>query len=152
MLAQPKPSAHSAMSSAAAYRSAMDVPARSGLRKSKRSPKGMDGAPKVSLLLVVSMSAVDRLAEVHAEPGQRQRLDSPCTVNLLVGLVIMAVAVHLLAVRPAEHVFHPPDAGGSRLRCQLDLRRVAVMHRENVADCFPQEHHVPVRARHEVPA
>src|SRR3954454_22512322 len=48
MFTHPNPSAHSAMSSAAAYRSAMEVPANSGLRKSKRSPNSITVRSRLS--------------------------------------------------------------------------------------------------------
>src|SRR5215469_2737993 len=66
---------------------------------------------------------------VEAQSGQLQRFDPPLAADLLVGLMIMAVAVQGgLAVGPLQLVLHRPDAARRRIRRHVDLRHVAVMH------------------------
>src|SRR4051812_13747249 len=46
--------------------------------------------------------------DIHAEPRERQRLDAPVAVDLLVALDVVPEPVHVAAVRGRDPILHRP--------------------------------------------
>ena len=87
------------------------------------------------------------VGEVHVEPGELRRRDPPLAVDLLVGLVVVAVAVEPHAVRPDRRgPAAPRSRSPSSVRRQLDLGHVPVVDGDRVGERLAEERHELVGA------